>query len=100
MTSRLTVEVFGESGNRVVRLPGRTYPGVVIQGDTLHTMVQSLTEASRQLLEHVPPGLHRAVEEVDDVLQALSDWQRLYEESLRREGWDLPYLEASDGPIP
>ncbi|MFG2501498.1 DUF6959 family protein [Streptomyces sp. NPDC048441] len=42
---RIEVELFTDGGNdAVVRLPGRRFPGVVIQGDSLHALQTDVAE--------------------------------------------------------
>ncbi|MFC3572932.1 DUF6959 family protein [Streptomyces yaanensis] len=42
---RVEAELFTDGGNdAVVRLPGRRFPGVLIQGDSLHTLRSDLAE--------------------------------------------------------
>lgn len=45
----ITVDVFSEATNAaVVRMPGRRFPGVVVQGDTLSTLVNDVRELCKQ----------------------------------------------------
>jgi uncharacterized protein DUF6959 len=38
-----SVEIYSDASNMaVMKHPGRAFPGVLVQGDTLHTMVASL----------------------------------------------------------
>lgn len=42
---RVEAELFTDGGNdAVIRLPGRRFPGVVIQGDSLHILRSDLAE--------------------------------------------------------
>lgn len=42
---QIAVDLLTDQGNNaVVRLPGRTYPGVVVQGDTLAILLENLQE--------------------------------------------------------
>jgi hypothetical protein len=72
----------------VVQLPGRNYPGVVIQGDTLNGVVKELAEMAK-LLEA------RDLEELSDAIVFLSeqfkDAQSYYEEICVGRGIELPY---------
>jgi hypothetical protein len=70
----------------IVHLPGRAFPGVVLQGDTLNILISELRELAsegcareRQLL-------------LADILDRLEGLQRRYEAVLDREGMTLPYL--------
>ncbi|MGW1608957.1 DUF6959 family protein [Streptomyces sp. NPDC002285] len=45
---RVEAELFTDGGNdAVVRLPGRRFPGVLIRGDSLHTLRSDVAEATR-----------------------------------------------------
>ena len=42
---QIAVDLLTDQGNNaVIRLPGRTYPGVVLQGDTLAILFENLQE--------------------------------------------------------
>ncbi len=45
---RIEAELFTEGGNdAVVRLPGRRFPGVLVQGDSLHILRSDVDEMVR-----------------------------------------------------
>ncbi|CAL9309306.1 MULTISPECIES: DUF6959 family protein [Streptomyces] len=45
---RIEAELFTEGGNdAVVRLPGRRFPGVLVQGDSLHILRSDVDEVMR-----------------------------------------------------
>ena len=73
----------------VVHLPGRAFPGVVIQGDTLDTLIAELREVSSE----------GSVAERDrllaDVIDRLEGLQVRYESVLEREGMALPYSRGN-----
>jgi hypothetical protein len=84
------LEVFAEDSNfGIVRMPGRNYPGCVVQGDSLF----NLWRAARRVAEAVRDGsadgedFRDAVEELyDSLLERLLHYQQV----LSREGLDLP----------
>ncbi len=45
--SEIVVLLSGPTNYAVVQLPGRKFPGVVIQGDSLHAMVGRLAELQK-----------------------------------------------------
>jgi hypothetical protein len=86
------LDVFAEDSNfGIVRMPGRSYPGCVVQGDSLFI----LWKAARHVVEAVRSGatgdeeFRRAVE---DLHNALLDRLLHYQQVLQREGLDLPYV--------
>ena len=75
----------------VVHLPGRRFPGVVVQGDTLNGLVRNLKDMSRLLdkgdLEELAAGLVLVTE---PLLDALHHYERVCTE----RGIELPYFES------
>ncbi len=69
----------------VVHLPGRAFPGVVIQGDTLDSLIAELREASSEISAAERDRL------LADVIERLEGLQARYETVLEREGMTLPY---------
>lgn len=72
----------------VVQLPGRTYPGVVMQGDSLHALVCRLKKVA---------DLSRAKEddelaaEIEDIREPLLEALECYESVCAQRGIALPY---------
>lgn len=66
----------------VVQLPGRAYPGVVFQGDSLHVLITDLERASAE---------GNPTETLTDVIGHLREVQARYEAVLKGEGMALPY---------
>ncbi|WP_164017847.1 DUF6959 family protein [Pyxidicoccus trucidator] len=88
------VEVFSTVVNAaVVRVPGRKFPGVVIQGDSLSILRSDVREARK--LAAAAAGSEEAREELAAVLEELEDklagYLTVYEETLRAHGMALPY---------
>lgn len=65
------VESYGDAGNNaVVKMPGRRFPGVVIQGDTLAT----LTRIARRVAQRIPQsGVGELLDEATDLADRLED---------------------------
>jgi hypothetical protein len=79
------------ANSAVVQMPGRRFPGVVIQGDTLSGMVTGMC-AARLLAER---GDLSELKEVLKLTQKeLEDRQRHYEQVLESAGIELPYPKA------
>lgn len=73
----------------VVHLPGRAFPGVVIQGDTLDSLIAELREVSIEGSET------ERVRLLADVIERLEGLQFRYEAVLEREGMTLPYSRGN-----
>ena len=73
----------------VVQLPERKYPGVVFQGDTLHSMTTQISEMQKLLEEH---DLTNLSEEIRLLLDDLLKIQKSYERACSDQGIELPYF--------
>jgi hypothetical protein len=86
------LEVYAEFSNfGVVRMPGRNYPGCVIQGDSLWT----LWRTARQIANAVGNNFtddEDLLEAVEELHNALLDRLLHYQEVIRGEGFDLLYV--------
>ena len=89
----LSVEVLGEDSNAaVLRHPGREFPGVLIQGDSLHV----LFSAARSALDAAERNDLQAVcEQLNELSEKLGAYQRAYESALDSAGVPLPYSKLS-----
>jgi len=86
---RVEVEVFSTAVNAaIVRLPGRAFPGMVIQGDTLRTLLQDVLELQQVAEGTGSPDLEHAISCLKDNLRQRVE---VYEEALKKEGVPLPY---------
>lgn len=72
----------------VVHLPGRAFPGVVFQGDSLNILIGDLEEAA------VEDDADERNATLTDVIERLREVQAHYEAVLEREGMSLPYPKA------
>jgi len=72
----------------VVQLPERKYPGVVVQGDTLHSMLQQIKQMENLLKSR---GLDDLADELQDVKEQLSEALRHLEKICLEQGIPLPY---------
>ena len=67
-----SVEIYSEASNAaIIRYPGRRFPGVLVQGDTLHSIVASLQlvmKNSSGLDEEPLAALAGAVEQLEALL--------------------------------
>jgi hypothetical protein len=82
--------VWSRAGNcAVVQLPGRTFPGVHVQGDTFAALRTELSAAARIL--RLDPGNDEALDELDHAVQEMEAIVVRYEEALSERGIRLPY---------
>lgn len=72
----------------VVQLPGRSFPGVVIQGDSLFSIVKSVSRLQQLLGSN---ELDELEVEIEDIRECLSSALAHYESVCKREGISLPY---------
>ncbi|MFD9241889.1 DUF6959 family protein [Streptomyces sp. NPDC059556] len=86
---RVEAELFTDGGNdAVVRLPGRNFPGVLIQGDTLSMLRSDVAE----LAELCAAGDLEEARHVASLLQAdLEATLQRYTDALRTHGISLPF---------
>lgn len=74
----------------VVQLPGRAFPGVVFQGDSLDSLIADIREAAAETDES-----ERAFA-LTDIIERLNGVQKHYEAILDREGISTPYPRKND----
>jgi hypothetical protein len=80
---QMPIEVYSEMTNAaVVRMPGRQFPGVVIQGDTLNNLCRAAVAA-------VDDADWRA-----ELVDMLVGFRAHYEATLTAHGMALPYPKA------
>jgi hypothetical protein len=72
----------------VVQLPGRRFPGVVFQGDSLHTLYLQIGNARKRASKGDDEELQI---ELDEIFQTLSEVVDHYERTCERNGIELPY---------
>ena len=89
MVTKIEVEQYAAATNAaVIRLPGRKFPGVVLQGDSLKVLPDCAEDVAR-LAEHASPDLKELIQELRDHLQG---YLRVYEDTLKTHGQALPYV--------
>jgi Family of unknown function (DUF6959) len=87
--TKIEVESFsGTTNATVVRLPGRQFPGIVVQGDSLKILLDSASEVAQLSRGTNVPGLEESAEEV---VRLLNGYRQAYEEALSRHNQSLPY---------
>jgi len=88
------VEVYSQESNAgVVRLPGRRFPGMVVQGDSLAVLCDLVKGA----LGASEADRTAALTELESRLTA---YQRAYERVLKAHDIELPYSAGESTPTP
>ena len=80
--------LYEESNFAVVRLPGRRFPGVVIQGDSLFTIDALVNELAKCA------KAEDAQEIAEELTQIIGPRLAKYERVLKERGIQLPYVRA------
>jgi len=87
--TKAEVEVFSAPGNDVViRMPGRRYPGVLVQGDSLSILVNLAASIDARAKKLGDEDLVDDSTELRELLMKKLQW---YEAALKAHGIDLPY---------
>lgn len=79
----------GSENYAVVHLPGRAFPGVVMQGDSLHNLVKGLKKLSEAMRAKF--GNDELLDDFDAYWSDLADVKRKYEVVLAKLSLKLPY---------
>jgi hypothetical protein len=91
-----SVEVLSEAINMpVLRISGRNFPGVLIQGDTLSNLL-SLARTIREEVRGVVDGDSELADLAEELADRLSEFLREYERVLKARGMPLPYASPFD----
>ncbi len=86
-TSAKILEV-GANG-AVVQLPGRTYPGIVMQGDSLSILVSDIEELRKNVAKRDEAEVAASL---DTIERHLKERLEFYESVLAKHGIPLPYV--------
>lgn len=89
-----TVQLLSPAKNfAVVKLPGRQFPGVVFQGDSLHAKFKEVQTLKQLLSNGAVDELAEGIGALHEEFQELVSW---YEEICALHGIGLPYTPLSD----
>jgi hypothetical protein len=90
----VVVEIYSDQTNAaVLRHPNRKFPGVLLQGDTLYAICQSVDEVCNRARDAMPAG---AYEELNDLRHQLWSMLNHYKAVLGEHRISLPF---SEGPV-
>lgn len=91
-------ELLSSSRNfAVVQLPGRKFPGVVFQGDSLNILLRELKELQQRVATHNDDEINARLE---DLTERMSEVLRQYETVCAEKGIPLPYPKSPMGDQP
>ena len=85
------VEIFSDSTNQaVMKHPGRNYPGVLVQGDTLYSICRDLDRVCREISNG---NVDEAFDELNEIRNSM--WEKLnhYKVVLGEHDIKLPFSE-------
>jgi hypothetical protein len=92
---KVEVEVYTQASNlAMVRMPGRKFPGMVIQGDSLNILCRLATSI---LSKAKVTGDMELIDEASELNDLLAGRLKLYESVLQEHGIKLPYNPAKPG---
>lgn len=84
------IEVFSEAINKpVLRMPGRKFPGILLQGDTVSSLYSLARMLAANAEKHADPEMTDLAQQMKDELsEILSE----YEHVLKANNLSLPYV--------
>jgi hypothetical protein len=83
------IEIFSDAANRaVIRHPRRHFPGILIQGDTLHSLCRRADAVCQQIGRGSP-----AFEQANELRNTLQDYLTHYKSELIESGVPLPFSD-------
>lgn len=85
------VEIYSDPPGAIMRHPGRRFPGVLVQGDTLHTWCSSLDLICAEVRGRVHEDTFA---ELNDLRNRLWSALNHYKEVLDQHGLPVPFSEA------
>ena len=90
-----SVEIYSDETNAaVLRHPGRRFPGVLVQGDTLYSLSSALEEICLKVRSQVDPEIYQ---ELDDLRELMRAYLVHYKAVLHKHGLPLPFNEIPPG---
>jgi len=76
------------SNSGIVHLPGRRFPGITIQGDSMSSLLSETLYFMQKAREHADEDMYYGARNMAEVLRG---HLLHYEEILEREGFEKPY---------
>jgi uncharacterized protein DUF6959 len=89
-----TIEIYSDATNAaVIRHPGRRFPGVLVQGDTLYTLCVAADKSCKAARGHVSEDAYL---ELNELRNHLWDLLKHYKQVLGEHHIELPFVERPD----
>jgi hypothetical protein len=89
------VEIYSDAANAaILRHPGRRFPGLLIQGDTLHSLCISIDHVYSKARSELDPD---TLKEMNDLRESMWDFVSHYKSVLQEHGLQLPFSEIPPG---
>lgn len=83
------IEIYSDAGNgAVMRHPDRKFPGVLIQGDTLHNLCHQAGQACEKISPNSPD-----YDELNEMRLTLRSWLNHYKATLIEHKIPFPFYE-------
>lgn len=90
---KLVLEIYSQAINQgIVKMPGRRFPGIVIQGDTMSTLAGTANAIYQLAKKSLDAEL---IEEASDLKDRLYGYLAHYESVLGEHGIELPYSKQT-----
>jgi hypothetical protein len=94
---KMELEVYSQQSNSaVVKPPGRHFPGVVIQGDSLSVLYSEALEVLKALRDSADDEAYYAAPELAEKLEAHINH---YSQVLQEHGIKLPFIRNSSESV-
>lgn len=88
-TTKTELEVFGQEINApVIRMPSRKYPGVLVQGDSLHNLLSLVRGAEAAL---AAGNSEEASDSLEEARGLIEGYEAVFRKALTENGLTLPY---------
>ena len=85
------VEIYSDATNQaVMKHPGRSYPGVLVQGDTLYSICRDLDEVCREIKDG---NISEAFGELNEIRNSMRERLNHYKVVLGEHDIELPFSE-------
>lgn len=89
VTTKIEMEVFGQEVNApVMKMPSRKYPGILVQGDSLHNMLSLVRAAGAAL---AAGNSQEAKDTLEEVGELIAGYDMVYRKVLAENGLTPPF---------
>ena len=87
------VDIYAEdSNNAVMRHPQREFAGSLIQGDSLHILIEDIRES----IDDLKTGnVNDSIDALESILEKLEGRMEIYKKALKENGIELPFNDTS-----